>query len=194
MKRSLHIAVADDEPDMREYLAKILPRLGHSVVAVAENGTQLVAACRESDVDLVVTDIKMPELDGIEATAQINAQQPIPVILISAYHDPQLIERAQQDHILAYLVKPIKLADLETAITLAMRRFEQFELLQSEAATMRQALVDRKLIEQAKGFLMKRNKQDEQEAFHQLQKLASNNNQKLVDVARGLLLAEKRES
>ena len=140
MTSSLRIAVADDEPDMQQYFEKFLPRLGHEVVSVADNGRQLVEQCRELKPDLVITDIKMPEMDGIEAATEIYRERTIPVILVSAFHDPELIKRADGDHIMAYLVKPIKQADLEPAIALAMRRFEQFGAVKNEAADLRQAL------------------------------------------------------
>jgi response regulator NasT len=183
--------VADDEPDMRDYFQKSLPRLGHKVVAVAKTGRELVAQCRACHPDLVVTDIKMPEMDGIEAAIEIYRERPVPVILVSAYHDASLIERAEADHILGYLVKPIKQADLEPVISLAVRRFEQFQELRKEAGDLRQALEDRKVIERAKGILMKRARLDEAEAFRRLQKLASEKSRKLVDIAQMLLVAEE---
>ena len=100
----------------------------------------LVESCRALKPDLVITDIKMPDMDGIDAAARIARDGPVPVILVSAYHDPEFIRRAEADHILAYLVKPIKQADLEPAIALAVRRFEQFQELRKEAADLRQAL------------------------------------------------------
>jgi response regulator NasT len=132
MTSSLRIVVADDESDMREYYRKILPRLGHSVVAAAETGNDLIAQCRAHRPDLVITDIKMPDLDGIDAALKIYDERPVPVILVSAYSNAKLIERAEADHILGYLVKPIKWADLEAAIVLALRRFEQLETLRRE--------------------------------------------------------------
>ena len=191
MTHSLRIAVADDEPDMRDYFQKSRTRLGHQVVAVAADGRELVEKCRAAAPDLVITDIKMPDLDGIDAAAQLYRERPVPVILVSAYHDPSLIERAEVDHILAYLVKPIKQADLAPAIGVAMRRFEQFEELRREAADLRQALEDRKVIERAKGVLMKRANLDEQDAFRRLQKLASEKSRKLVDIAQMVLVAEE---
>jgi response regulator NasT len=191
MTRPLRIAVADDEPDMQDYFRTILPGLGHEVVAVAGNGRQLVADCREHRPDLVITDIKMPDMDGIEAAAQIYRHGPIPVILVSAHHDPEFIRRAEADHILAYLVKPIKQADLEPAIALAVRRFEQFQALRKEASDLKQALEDRKAIEKAKGVMMKKAGLGEAEAFRRLQKLASDRNKKLVDIAHMILTAEE---
>lgn len=191
MTQSLRIAIADDEVDMREYLQKFLPVLGHSVVSAAKTGKELVAHCNQHHPDLVITDIKMPEMDGIDAAVEIYRQNAIPVILVSAYHDPKLIERAESDHILAYLVKPIKQADLEPAIGLAMRRFEQFQSLRKEASDLRQALADRKIIERAKGVLMKRAGLEEQDAFRRLQKLASEKNRKLVDIASMIVTADE---
>jgi two-component system, response regulator PdtaR len=191
MNPSLRIAVADDELDMRDYFKKSLSRLGHQVVAVAQNGRELVEQCKAQHPDLVITDIKMPDMDGIDAAVQIYRDRPVPVIIVSAYHDPELIARAESDHILGYLVKPIEQADLEPVIVLAMRRFEQFQALRQEAADLRQALEDRKVIERAKGILMKRGSLDEQEAFRRLQKLASEESRKLIDIAHMILLAEK---
>jgi response regulator NasT len=187
MTPALRIVVADDEPDVREYYHKILPRLGHTVVAAAATGEELIGACRAHRPDLVITDIKMPGLDGIDAALKIYEEMPIPVILVSAYSDEQLIERAEGDHIMAYLVKPIKQASLEPAIGLVMRRFEQFEELRREASGMRQALEDRKVIERAKGVLMKELGLNEAEAFRKLQKTASANNLKLIELARMVL-------
>lgn len=191
MSQTLRIAVADDEADMRDYFQKILPLLGHQVVSVARTGRELVAHCREHHPDLAITDIKMPDMDGIDAAIQIYVDGPIPVILVSGYHDGDLIERAEADHILAYLVKPIKQADLEPAISIAMRRFEQFQALRQEATDAKQALADRKLIERAKGVLMKRAGLDEHAAFRRMQKLASEKNKKLVEISQIILTAEE---
>jgi response regulator NasT len=125
MNRGLRVVVADDERRLRDYYRKILPRLGHEVVAAAETGWQLVAQCRDLHPDLVITDIKMPELNGIDAIAQILRNEPVPVIVVSAYHNPELLERASADHVLTYLLKPIKQADLEAAVAVAVRRLEQ---------------------------------------------------------------------
>jgi len=191
MNRSLRIAVADDEADMRDYFQDILPDLGHQVVAVASNGRELVEQCRARQVDLVITDIKMPEMDGIDAAREITRAMNLPFILVSAYHDPELIERAGASHVMAYLVKPIEQADLATAIAVARRRFEEFQALRGEAASLRQALEDRKTIERAKGILMKRADLDEGTAFERLKKLARSENRKMVDVAKMIVLAEK---
>lgn len=191
MNGPLRIAVADDEADMRDWFERIVPTLGHQVVSVAENGKELVEHCRTLKPDLVITDIKMPEMDGIEASQAICEERPLPIILVSAYHDEELVKRAETDHVLAYLVKPIGKAALGPAIALAMRRFEELQALRKEAADLRQTLVDRRIIEQAKGVLMKVTGVDERAAFRRLQELASDKNQKLVEAAQAVLLLEK---
>lgn len=191
MTTSLRIAVADDEPDMRDYFQDMLPRLGHTVVAVAKSGRELVEQSRIVQPDLVITDIKMPDLDGIEAAVEIYRDRPTPVILVSAHHDSGLIERAEMDHIMGYLVKPIKQSDLAPAIAIAVSRFAQFQTMRQEASDLRQALADRKTIERAKGILMKNANLDEATAFRRLQKLASDKNRKLAEIASMILTAQE---
>lgn len=139
MKRSLRIVVADDEADMRDYFQKSLKRLGHQVVAAAGNGQELIEQCRAQNPDLVITDIKMPQLDGIDAAQRIFHERAVPILLVSAFHDDALIERAEADHVMGYLVKPIKQADLETAVGLALRRFEEMQTLRQEVEKTVQA-------------------------------------------------------
>jgi CheY-like chemotaxis protein len=116
MTRTLRIAVADDEPDVREYFRRMLPRLGHEVVAAAANGRELVEMCREQKPDLIIADVRMPDLDGDDAIQEICSVRPTPFILISAYskpaHMPELFGALGS----AYLTKPIKREDLEEAI------------------------------------------------------------------------------
>jgi AmiR/NasT family two-component response regulator len=191
MNRSLRIAVAEDEPVMRKYLEETLTLLGHQIVVLAETGRDLVECCLASRPDLVITDIRLPDRDGLDAAAEIYAADPVPVIVLSAFHDPDLIERAEKEHILAYLVKPIKQQDLEPAIAIAMTRFQELRTVRQEADSLRQALEDRKIIERAKGIIMKRSGLDEPEAFRRLQKLARDKNRKLIDIATVIVTAEE---
>jgi AmiR/NasT family two-component response regulator len=187
----LRLAVADDEPRMREFYQEVLPLLGHEVVCAASTAAELIDGCRTLRPDLVITDIKMPDMDGITACQEINKNEPTPCIVVSAHDDPDLLERAVDTQILAYLVKPIKKQDLQPAILIAVRRFGEFQSLRQEATDLRQALQDRKLIERAKGILMKRTGLDEAAAFRNLQKLARDKNRKLVQIAEMIITAQE---
>ena len=194
MSAPLRIVVADDEPDMRKYFQRLLPRLGHRVVAAAATGGELIERCRDLKLDLVITDIKMPDLDGIEAAIRIYLERPVPVILVSAFHDATLIERAEADHILGYLVKPIKPTDLEPVIALTMRRFEQFQALRQKAeanfqaaAVMFQALEERKVVDHARDLLMRRDQLDFATAQRRLHDLAAAQGKSVQELAECLL-------
>lgn len=191
MKNRLRIAVADDEKDMRDYFLEVLPRLGHEVVAAAETGKQLADQAIHLAPDLIITDIKMPDMDGIELSLAANRERQVPVILVSAHHDAETLTRIGADHIMGYLVKPVNEADLKTAIMLAMVRFQHFLALKQEAHDLKQALDDRKVIERAKGAVMKRLRVDEEEAFRRLRKLANDSNLKIVDIGKRILSAEE---
>lgn len=180
----MRAVVADDEPIMVDYLREVLPELGYDEVIAATTGAELVEACRRTRPDLVITDIRMPDLDGIEAARRIGAFIEVPIILISAVHDDDLIGRAQATTVLAYLVKPIRRPDLETAVAIARRRFEEIQTLRNEAGDLRQALEDRKIIERAKGVLVERMGVGENEAFARLRQVAMDERKKIVDVAR----------
>jgi len=189
--RPLRISIADDERDMREYLHEVLPRLGHEVASVAETGKQLLSQVQSIHPDLILTDIKMPEMDGIEVAMEVNRQRPVPVILVSAHHETELLKRMQSEYVMNCLIKPVSEPDLKTAIVIAMTRFRHYLTLSKEASDLRQALEDRKLIERAKGAIMKRLRVDEDEAFRRLRKFASDHNQKLVEVGQRIAAAEE---
>ena len=191
MMQPLRIAVADDEPIMRRWYENALANLGHEVVVSAPDGQVLVEGCGSERPDLIITDIEMPTLDGIAAIAAIRDETPLPVILVSAHHTTDYVERALHHHVLAYLVKPIKQPDLETAIALVVRRFAEFRALQQEADSLTQALNDRKIIERAKGILMQRAELAEPAAFKRLQQLSQERNQKLVEVAKAIVAADE---
>lgn len=146
MNERCRIAVADDEPDIRDYFRKVLPRLGYQLVVVAESGGELVESCRSTTPDLVIADILMPGLDGIEATKEIYRDRPVPIILVSARSDAETMSRADSGHVMGYLVKPIRQADLDPAISIALRHFGHFEELRQEIDSLREALAECKRI------------------------------------------------
>jgi two-component system, response regulator PdtaR len=190
MTRSLRIAIADDESLVRNYLGECLVELGHIVASVSGTGKELVTNCRALPPDLVIADIKMPDMDGIRAAREITADVPVPVILVSAHHDSETVLQAEQAGVFAFLVKPIECKDLGPAICVAMTRFEELRDSRKEAAELRQALEDRKVIERAKGILMSTTGIDEREAFQRLQKLANDKGKRLVDAARMIVSIE----
>lgn len=189
MKDRLRILIADDEAIRVMSLRTQLRALGFEVVAEARNGREAVELAARCEPDLAILDIKMPELDGITAARQINAHRPIPVILLTAYSEPELVERANEAGVFAYLVKPVSEEDLLPTILLARARFEEFRLLQREVADLREALEARKVIERAKGILMKRLGISEAEAFRRMQVQSQKENKKLVEIARAIVTA-----
>jgi response regulator NasT len=190
MSRALRVVVADDTATMQHFYETLLPKLGHEVVAVAATGAELVEKCDQLKPDLVITDIKMPDMDGLEAAAKIYEKQPVPIIVVSSYHEDELIQRAAAEHVLAYLLKPLDVNTLAAQISIVMRRFEEFTILRMEANHYRQSLQDRKLIERAKGILMRTSKIEEHEAFRRMQKAASRSNKKLVEIAQTIIDAD----
>jgi response regulator NasT len=190
MTRALRIVLAEDEPDTREFLQEALSRLGHQVVSAA-TGPQLVELARASEPDLIVADIWLPGMDAIQASTVINRHREVPVVLLTGHHDAETLGRAVVDHVMAYLVKPVDAADIEAAIAVAFVRFGHYLHLRQEADDLKQALEDRKVIERAKGALMRRLEVDEDEAFRRLRKLASDQNKKVIAVARAVLASEE---
>ena len=187
----LRILIADDESIRLLSLRAQLAALGHRVVAEASTGEEAVALAASTQPDLAILDIKMPRIDGIEAAERITQARPIPIILLTAYSEAQLVERAAQANISAYLMKPVSEEDLLPALTLALTRFKQFQALRREVVDLREALEARKVIEKAKGILMRRLDLTEEEAFRRLQRQSQEGNRKLAQVAEAIVLADQ---
>jgi response regulator NasT len=187
----LRILIADDESIRLLSLRSQLLALGHQVVAEASTGSEAVSLAERTRPDLAILDIKMPLMDGIEATQRITEARPIPIILLTAYGEAQLVERAAQANISAYLMKPVAEEDLLPAITLALMRFREFQALHREVADLREALEARKVIERAKGILMRRLDLTEDEAFRRLQRQSQDTNRRLAEVAQALIVADQ---
>jgi len=189
MKNRLRIAVAEDDIDHLALLQRTLKKMGHEIVGTAATGRELVELCRVQQPGLVITDIRMPDMDGLDAATEIYEIEPVPIIVATSHCEPEFIERAQERHILAFLVKPIDEANLTPAIAIVLRRFKEFQALQQENASLVQALEERKVIERAKGLLMKQLRIDEDAAFKRLQKLARDQRKRLAEVAQILVAA-----
>ena len=189
MTNRLRIAIAEDNLDHLALLQRTLQRMGHEVVGTAATGRELVELCRLEHPGLVISDIRMPDMDGLDAAKEIYEFEPVPIIVATSHCDPEFVERAQERHILAFLVKPIDQANLAPAIAIVLRRFEEFQALKRENASLVQALAERKVIERAKGLLMKQLDIDEGAAFSRLQKLARDQRKKLVEISQILVAA-----
>ncbi len=183
------ILIADDEAIRLITLRTQLATLGMEVVGEATTGREAVALARETAPDLVILDIKMPEMDGIEAAREISRARAVPIILLTAYSDQTLIERAAAAGVFAYLVKPVGEEDLLPAILTARTRFGEFQELRKEVTTLSEALEARKIIERAKGILMDRLRISEAEAFRRMQIQSQRENKRLVEIARAIITA-----
>jgi response regulator NasT len=191
VKRNLKVLVADDESIRVLSLKAQLLNLGIETVAEASNGREAVEMAREFKPDLVIMDIKMPELDGIEAAKMITAERPVPIVLLTAYSERELAERATEAGVMSYLMKPVSEADLLPAVLLATSRFTEFQLLRRENDSLKEALETRKLVERAKGILMQRRRLGEADAFRLMQQQSQNENKKLVEIARAIITADR---
>ncbi len=187
---ALRILIADDESLRVMSLKGQLETLGHKVIAEAANGKEAVGLAHELKPDMAILDIKMPEMDGIEAAKTITQERPIPIILLTAFSERELAERAAEANVSAYIMKPVSEQDLLPAIALAMSRFKEFQALHREVDDLRDALETRKLVERAKGILMRRLNLTEEEAFRRMQRRSQNENKKLGEIANAIITAD----
>jgi two-component system, response regulator PdtaR len=166
----MRILVAEDETIIRLDLCDLLGRAGFEVVAEARDGEEAVALAREHEPDLAIMDVKMPRLDGIEAARRILDERPIPIVMLTAYGQDELVSRAVEAGVFGYLVKPFREADLLPAIRTTRARHEELAEIREQAESLAEALAARKAIERAKGLLMEREGLSEQDAFARLRK------------------------
>lgn len=185
------VLIADDNTANRKYLAAQLELLGFNIVAAATTGEEAVALYEEFKPALVIMDIKMPTMDGIEAAKIMTSHNPVPVILITGHSSGPLVDRAIGSGVFAYLLKPITKKELLPAIKLAFARFKEFTALKTEVNDLKDAIEARKLVERAKGILMKRLNIPEEDAFKLLQTQSQNENKKLKDIAQMVITASK---
>ena len=183
MKPSLRVVVAEDEALIRLDLVEMLTESGYEVVGQAGDGEAAISITEKEKPDLVVMDVKMPKLDGISAAERIANQRIAPVVILTAFSQRDLVERARDAGAMAYLTKPFTIEDLMPAIELAVSRFQEIKQLDAEVTDLQEQLKARKLIEKAKGILMKNLKISEPEAFKWMQKTAMDKRRSMTDVA-----------
>src|SRR5438046_8235765 len=164
----------------------MLGRAGLDVCAEARDGEEAVALARELEPDLAIMDVKMPKLDGIDAARRILDERPIPIVMLTAYGQDELVSRAVEAGVFGYLVKPFRESDLLPAIQTARARHEELAALREQADSLAEALAARKAIERAKGLLMERESLNEQEAFARLRKASQLSGRPMRVVAEAL--------
>jgi two-component system, response regulator PdtaR len=192
--RATRVIIAEDEAIIRLDLREMLQEEGFEVVGEAADGEQAVALARELTPDLVICDVKMPKMDGIAAAAQITGERIAPVVMLTAFSQRDLVERARDAGAMAYLVKPFQKRDLLPAIEMAASRFAEIRTLESEVTGLRERLEARKLIERAKGTLMTQHQLSEPEAFRWIQRAAMDNRTSMRAVAQLVLTGETTSS
>lgn len=186
---SMRVLIADDDPIIRLDLKQMLQTMGYEVVAEAGDGRTAVSLAKEHRPDICILDIKMPEMDGIEAVDQITEEAIAPAILLTAYSDKELIDRAKAAGVFAYLVKPFKPSDLAPAIEIARSRFEQNIQLTKEVSSLQERLETRKALDKAKGLLMAQHNINEAEAYRRIQVQSMNARKSMREVADAIVLA-----
>ena len=183
----LRIVVAEAEALIRLDLAEMLEELGYDVVGQASDGEQAVALVNEHKPDVVIMDVKMPVLDGLSAAEQIGKERIAPVIMLTAFSQKELVERARDAGVMAYIVKPFTQADLAPAVDIATSRWAEVKALESEIADLGERLETRKAVDRAKGILMSRLKLSEADAFRWIQKTAMDRRLGMREVAEAVI-------
>jgi response regulator NasT len=187
------LVIADDESLIRMNLKETLVGLGYLVVGEAGDGVSAINLARELRPDMVIMDIKMPKLDGIKAAEVLTQERLAPVVLLTAYSDRDLVERAKEAGVVSYLVKPFREADLLPALEVAMARFMELRALDKQLGDLKESLETRKVVERAKGFLMEKQGLSETEAFRKIQQLSMNTRKPMKEIAQSILLAAQLE-
>jgi len=187
MLSPLKVVVVEDDATVRLFLKNTLEKLGHQVIGEAATGTDMVRTVLELEPDVVVFDIHLPRLNGLDALRQIYQERVVAAVAITADRDQDLVRRALEEHVLAYLVKPVEVHQLAPALLVAWARFDELKQLALENESLKQNLLNRKTIERAKGVLMKRHRWTEADAFRRLQRGAMNRRTTMVELAQAVL-------
>ncbi len=192
MKKKPTVLVAEDEALIRLDLVELLTEEGYHVVGEAGDGEEAVKLARELEPDLVIMDVKMPKMDGISAAEIIAEERIAPIVMLTAFSQRDLVERARDAGAMAYVVKPFGASDVVPAIEIAMGRFQETTAIEEELANLEDRLESRKIIDQAKGILQQDLGLTEPEAFRWIQKTAMDMRKSMRDVAEGVISHKKK--
>lgn len=188
-KKSLRLVIADNESIIRLDLREMLEDAGNEIVGEAVNGRKAVELTRMHRPDLVIMDIKMPEMDGITAARKISEEKIAPVLLLTAFSQPEIVEQAKDSGVLGYLVKPVQESNLFPAIEIALSRWQEMQGLEAELDKLKDSLETRKIVARAKGIIMAAHKLGEQEAYRRIQRYAMTKRISIKDVAEAIVKA-----
>lgn len=184
---NLRIVIADNESIIRMDLKEILENAGHTVVGEAVDGVKAVELTRKYKPDLVIMDIQMPELDGIAASKIISNEKIAPVLLLTAFSQKEIVDKAKESGVLAYLVKPVKETNLFPAMEIAVSRFAEFLQLENEFEDLKESLESRKILDRAKGILMDVHSLSESEAYRKIQQYSMAKRKSIREVAQAIV-------
>jgi response regulator NasT len=187
--KSLRLVIADNESIIRLDLREMLEEAGHEVVGEAIDGRKAVDLTRMHRPDLVIMDIKMPDMDGITAARKISEAKLAPVLLLTAFSQPEIVEQAKDSGVLGYLVKPVKESNLFPAMEIALSRWQEMQGLEQELDKLKDSLELRKTIDRAKGILMAAHKLSEDEAYRRIQRYAMAKRVTIKEVAEAIVKA-----
>lgn len=187
--RKVRVLIAEDEGLTALRLSKALESLGYEVVGEAKNGEEAVRLSERLKPDAILMDVRMPKMDGIEATARIMERQPAAILMLTAYSERELVDAALRAGASGYLVKPVSDEQIEPALRVALNNFGELRELTGEVSDLKEALEARKLVERAKGILMRRFQVPEEEAYRRLQKMSRDRRQAIKETAQQVIAA-----
>ena len=186
-----NLLIADDEPLVRLDLRHVLTEIGHTVVGEAENGEQALALARSLRPDVVILDIVMPYLGGVEVARTLVSERLAPVVVVSGYPQPEMIRKANEAGVLAFLSKPFRREHLEPAIPIAIARFREMITLENEVRSLNERMEARKLVGRAKAILMERQGLQEREAFRRIQSQSQALGKPVHEIAQAIITASE---
>ena len=189
----MRVLIVDDESLIRMDLRDIIESCGHEVVAEGTNGVEAIKLCKEYKPDIVLMDVKMPELDGIEAARQIGFHHEAPVVLLTSYSQQDLINKARESGVYGYLLKPVREEQLVPTLEMALGRYHSDAQLREKMAELEQSLEDRKIIQKGTGILMELYSISEVEAYNRIRTLSMNKQISIIETC-NLIIKQSNKS